>query len=103
MPLPIYNPPDYGDVGGVPPSPPSGVVTSVNTLTGDVTITAASLGLGAVNNTSDADKPVSTSTAEAISNAQTAATNAATAAATSAVEATLGAQISSLAGSNILD
>jgi hypothetical protein len=82
---------------------PTGAVTSVNGATGDVTVTAASLGLGAVNNTSDADKPVSTSTAEAISNAQTAATTAATAAATSAVEATLGAQISSLAGSNLLD
>ncbi|WP_316820730.1 hypothetical protein [Pedobacter gandavensis] len=39
---------------------PGAGVQSVNTKTGNVTLTAADLGLGNVNNTSDADKPVST-------------------------------------------
>lgn len=41
-------------------------VTSINTQTGDVVLTKADLGLGNVDNTSDADKPVSTATADAI-------------------------------------
>jgi hypothetical protein len=39
---------------------PSGAVDSVNGQVGAVTVTAASVGLGSVNNTSDSAKPVST-------------------------------------------
>lgn len=41
-------------------SPSADGVSSVNTYTGDVTITKSDLGLGNVDNTSDIDKPVST-------------------------------------------
>ena len=41
-------------------------VTSVNTQTGDVTIAKADVGLGNVDNTADADKPVSTTQQAAI-------------------------------------
>ncbi|MBL8159333.1 hypothetical protein JNJ66_02665 [Candidatus Saccharibacteria bacterium] len=41
-------------------------VTSVNTQTGDVVLAAADVGLGNVNNTSDADKPISTDTQTAL-------------------------------------
>lgn len=43
-----------------------GAVSSVNGLTGAVTITAASLSLGSVNNTSDLAKPISTATQTAL-------------------------------------
>ena len=46
----------------------SGVVTSVNGLVGDVTLTKTNVGLGNVNNTSDADKPVSTAQQTALNN-----------------------------------
>mgnify|MGYP001570043542 FL=1 len=41
-------------------------VTSVNTLTGDVTLTKSDVGLANVDNTSDASKPVSTATQTAL-------------------------------------
>lgn len=40
-----------------------GAVSSVNSMTGDVVITKGSIGLGLVNNTSDANKPISTAVA----------------------------------------
>lgn len=43
-----------------------GAVNSVAGRTGDVTLTAGDVGLGNVNNTSDADKPISTAQAEAL-------------------------------------
>jgi hypothetical protein len=43
-----------------------GGVTSVNTRTGAVTLSKSDVGLNNVDNTSDADKPVSTATASAI-------------------------------------
>lgn len=43
-----------------------GAVTSVNGQTGDVDIAKADVGLGNVDNTSDADKPVSTATQTAL-------------------------------------
>ena len=43
-------------------------VTSVNTRTGAVTLTADDVNLGNVDNTSDADKPVSTATQAALDN-----------------------------------
>lgn len=48
-----------------------GAVDSVNGQTGDVVLTKSSIGLGNVNNTSDANKPVSTAQAAAILAAQT--------------------------------
>ncbi|HET6622722.1 MAG TPA: hypothetical protein VFG56_02190, partial [Candidatus Saccharimonadales bacterium] len=44
----------------------SGAVSSVNGQTGDVTLTKADVGLGNVDNTSDANKPVSTATQTAL-------------------------------------
>lgn len=41
-------------------------VTTVNSQVGDVVITPASLGLGQVDNTADADKPISTATQNAL-------------------------------------
>jgi len=52
---------DFGDLVGVPP-----LVNSVNTMTGDVIITKATVGLGNVDNTSDLDKPISTLTQDAL-------------------------------------
>ena len=46
-----------------------GVVASVNGKTGIVELTATDIGLGNVNNTADADKPVSTAQQEAINTA----------------------------------
>ena len=46
----------------------NGVVTSVNGMIGDVTLTKTNVGLGHVNNTSDADKPVSTAQQTALNN-----------------------------------
>jgi hypothetical protein len=43
-----------------------GAVTSVNTQTGDVVLTKSDIGLSDVDNTSDADKPVSTATQTAL-------------------------------------
>ena len=40
----------------------TGIVTSVNTKTGEVVITKEDIGLGEVDNTSDLDKPISTAT-----------------------------------------
>lgn len=51
----------------------SGAVDSVAGKTGIVTLVKADVGLGNVDNTSDANKPVSTAQATAISNAQSAA------------------------------
>lgn len=48
----------------------SGAVDSVNGQTGIVVLTPADLGLGNVNNTSDADKPISTATQAALDNKQ---------------------------------
>jgi hypothetical protein len=48
------------------PSSGGGSVSSVNGQTGDVVLTATSVGLGNVNNTSDANKPVSTATQTAL-------------------------------------
>src|SRR5574343_54880 len=45
---------------------PGGAVDSVNGSTGNVVITKASIGLGNVDDTSDANKPVSTAQASAI-------------------------------------
>jgi hypothetical protein len=45
----------------------SGAVTSVNTKTGDVILSKSDIGLGNVDNTSDANKPVSSATQAAIS------------------------------------
>lgn len=44
-----------------------GAVSSVNGQTGTVVLTASDVGLGSVNNTSDADKPISTAVATALS------------------------------------
>jgi hypothetical protein len=44
----------------------NGAVTSVATKTGAVTLDKADVGLGAVNNTSDADKPISTAVQTAL-------------------------------------
>lgn len=46
--------------GQLPPGSGGTVVSSVNTRTGDVTLTSSDVGLGNVTNTSDANKPVST-------------------------------------------
>ncbi len=51
-----------------PVSSGGGAVDSVNGKTGVVTISKADVGLSAVDNTSDADKPVSTATATALAN-----------------------------------
>ncbi|MHB9007643.1 MAG: hypothetical protein ACYDC1_11995, partial [Limisphaerales bacterium] len=54
--------------GWVPPAEvESGGVTSVNERSGAVTLTKSDVGLGNADNTSDADKPVSTATATALS------------------------------------
>ena len=45
-----------------------GSVFSVNTKTGDVTLTKSDFNLGAVDNTSDLNKPVSTATQNVINN-----------------------------------
>lgn len=50
------------------PTGGSGAVTSVAGKTGDVTLNKADIGLSNVDNTSDANKPVSTATATALSN-----------------------------------
>lgn len=50
-----------------------GLITSVNSKTGDVVLTKADVGLGNVDNTADVSKPVSTAQATAISAAQAAA------------------------------
>lgn len=52
------------------------VVLSVNGLTGTVTIDKGTVGLGNVDNTSDANKPVSTAQAEAIADAKSVGTTA---------------------------
>lgn len=46
----------------------SGGVTSVNTRTGDVVLSKSDVGLANVNNTSDANKPISTATQTALDN-----------------------------------
>ena len=46
----------------------SGAVTSVNTLIGDIVIDKSSIGLGNVDNTSDANKPISFLTNNALIN-----------------------------------
>jgi hypothetical protein len=48
----------------------TGAVDSVNGLTGVVVLTKSNIGLGNVNNTSDADKPISTATQSALDNKQ---------------------------------
>lgn len=76
MTLPIYGPPDTGDIGGLPPQVQTPFpVTSVQgpagpPKTGAVTITLADLGIPNVNNTADANKPVSTPQASAIAAVQ---------------------------------
>ena len=52
--------------GGAGGAGGAGGVNSVNTRTGDITLTAADVGLGNVNNTSDANKPISTATQTAL-------------------------------------
>ncbi|MBO7254603.1 MAG: hypothetical protein J6V36_04795, partial [Clostridia bacterium] len=47
-------------------NPASGAVASVNGQTGVVVLDKASVGLGNVDNTSDADKPISTATQAAL-------------------------------------
>ncbi|ALE91811.1 hypothetical protein AOC05_04900 [Arthrobacter alpinus] len=47
-------------------SPVGGAVSSVNTKTGDVVLAKGDIGLGNVDNTSDANKPVSTATGTAL-------------------------------------
>lgn len=54
---------DKGDTGAT--GPPGGV-NSVNTRTGDITLAKADVGLGSVDNTSDATKPISTATQAAL-------------------------------------
>lgn len=49
----------------------TGAVDSVNGLTGVVVLTKNNIGLGNVNNTSDADKPISTATQGALDSLQT--------------------------------
>lgn len=58
--------PADGDVWLKPGSSSGGAVNSVNTKTGDVVLTKADIGLGNVDNTSDANKPVSTATQAAL-------------------------------------
>lgn len=58
----------------LPAASGGGAVFSVNGQTGAVTITATSVGLGNVNNTSDADKPISTAVATALAGRQPLAT-----------------------------
>ncbi len=50
----------------------SGAVTSVNGATGDVTVSKSSIGLANVDNTSDANKPISTATQTALDGKQNA-------------------------------
>lgn len=54
----------YNDLLDKPTIP----VTSVNGKTGAVVLSASDIGLGNVNNTSDADKPISTATQNALNN-----------------------------------
>lgn len=56
------NPAGYITLGEVPAAP----VTSVNSQVGDVVLTKSDVGLGNVDNTSDADKPISTATQTAL-------------------------------------
>ena len=60
------NPANYITLAEVPAAP----VTSVNTRTGDVTLYKYDVGLGNVDNTSDADKPISTATQTALDGKQ---------------------------------
>lgn len=56
-----------GTTGGLQWTTPSaGGVTSVNTRTGAVTLSSSDVGLANVNNTSDANKPISTATQTAL-------------------------------------
>ena len=55
----------YNDLSDQPTIPPAAPVDSVNGQTGVVVVTATDVGLGNVDNTSDADKPVSTAQAAA--------------------------------------
>lgn len=61
----VYNGSSWDYVGG-----PAGGVTSVNTRTGDVVLTKSDVALGNVDNTSDANKPVSTATQTALDGKQ---------------------------------
>ena len=62
------------DENGLPkdfiPEDPNDVVFSVNSRTGDVILTKADVGLGNVDNTSDALKPISDATQEALDEKQ---------------------------------
>lgn len=59
---------DRGEPGapGAPGAPASNIIKSVNTKTGDVVLGKSDLGLGNVDNTKDADKPVSVAQAAVI-------------------------------------
>ncbi|QAU06567.1 hypothetical protein SEA_WILLIAMBOONE_58 [Gordonia phage WilliamBoone] len=57
---------DKGDKGDQGPQGPAGGVTSVSGRVGVVTLTKADVGLGNVDNTSDANKPVSNATQTAL-------------------------------------
>lgn len=58
----LTNDAGYITAGDIPSAP----VTSVNGKTGAVTVTASDVGLGNVDNTSDANKPISTATQSAL-------------------------------------
>ena len=84
------------DAGGlVPaaqlPATTAGGVTSVNTRTGVVVLAAADVGLGSVNNTTDAAKPVSTAQAAADAAVQSAAATDATTKANAVTTTSIGA------------
>ncbi|MGK5677506.1 GDSL-type esterase/lipase family protein [Actinoplanes sp. URMC 104] len=56
----------YADLTGLPTIPPAAPVQSVAGKTGAVTLAKGDVGLSAVDNTADADKPISTATASAL-------------------------------------
>lgn len=60
---PVATSGDYDDLANTPPPAP---VDSVNGQTGVVVLDASDVGLGNVDNTSDADKPISTATQTAL-------------------------------------
>lgn len=57
---------NFGNFGGGGSSGTSGAVSSVAGRTGAIVLTKTDVGLGDVDNTSDADKPISTSTQDAL-------------------------------------
>lgn len=68
----LMAPAQYSKLAGIETGAQANTVTSVNTRTGAITLTSSDVGLGSVDNTADASKPVSTAQATAIGAAVTA-------------------------------